>query len=103
MALRTRIRRSYQSSPSASFCCEGVRRSRDSWNQRPARSLHNLLAALNQARHFVHFISTGLSWDFIGMLALLSHRVAVRGVISMDEGPKARQLLKVARVRLKGI
>ncbi len=69
-------------------------RSRDSWNQRPARSLHNLLAALNQARHFVHFISTGLSWDFIGMLALLSHRVAVRGVISMDEGPKARQLLK---------
>jgi PLD-like domain len=69
-------------------------RCRESWSERPPRSLHNLLAALNQARHFVHFVSTGLSWDFIGMLALLSHRVSVRGVISMDDEAKARQLLK---------
>jgi hypothetical protein len=59
---------------------------------RRKQSLYNLLAALNQAKCFVHVISTGLSWDFIGMLALLSHRVCVRGMFSMDDENKIRRL-----------
>jgi hypothetical protein len=57
-------------------------RSRDARSRRPRQSLRNLFAALNQARHFIHLLSTGLSWEFVGMLALLSHRVQVRGVVS---------------------
>jgi phosphatidylserine/phosphatidylglycerophosphate/cardiolipin synthase-like enzyme len=64
------------------------------WTQARGRSIRNLLSALNQARHFVHFVSTGLSWDFIGMLALLSHRVAVRGIVSDIDEAKAQQLLQ---------
>jgi hypothetical protein len=67
-------------------------RSKDGRFERPKRSLRNLLAALNQAQHFVHLMSTGISWDFIGMLALLSHRVAVRGIITIDDERKANQL-----------
>jgi len=53
-----------------------------------------MLAALNQARHFVHVITWGLSWEFIGMLALLSHRVSVRAVVSACEEKRAQQLLE---------
>jgi PLD-like domain len=55
-----------------------------------------LLAALSRARNFVHLVSWGLSWDFIGMLALLSHRVPVRGVISGCDENKARQIREAA-------
>jgi len=61
---------------------------------RPGRALRNMLAALNQARHFVHVITWGLSLEFIGMLALLSHRVSVRAVVSGCEEKRAQELLE---------
>ena len=55
-------------------------------------ALRCLLEILNQAKACVHFTTWGLSWDFIGMFALLSHRVRVRGVVSRCDEPKARQI-----------
>jgi hypothetical protein len=63
---------------------------------KPRRSLRNLVSALNEARHFIHLVSWSVSWEFIGLLALLSHRISVRGVISQcDEGTYQR--VKAAR------
>jgi hypothetical protein len=52
-------------------------RSRSESSHFPVCALKNLLAAFNEARQFVHIVTWGLSWDFIGMLALLSDCVPV--------------------------
>jgi hypothetical protein len=55
-------------------------------------ALFCLYEILNQAQNFVHFTTWGLSWDFIGMLALLSHRVAVKGIVSSCDDKKTKQI-----------
>jgi hypothetical protein len=45
--------------------------------------LKALLASLNTAQQFIHIISYGISPEFLLTLKLLSHRLAVRGIISM--------------------
>ena len=55
-------------------------------------ALRSLFRLLNEARCFVHFVTWGMSWDFIGMLALMSHRVKVRGIVSRCDDNIARRI-----------
>ena len=48
--------------------------------------LRKLLDSLSHAKHFVHFVSFGISDFFIGALKVIAQRIAVRGVVSnVDE------------------
>lgn len=45
--------------------------------------IRGLLETLNQAQHFVHFTSFGLSYQFLGALKLTAQRIPVRGLVSV--------------------
>jgi hypothetical protein len=55
-------------------------------------ALRALFQLFTSVKHFVHFTSWGLSWDFIGMLAFMSHRVSVRGIVANCDREKAKQI-----------
>jgi phosphatidylserine/phosphatidylglycerophosphate/cardiolipin synthase-like enzyme len=57
----------------------------DAWSGSQA-PLYTLLRTIGLAKHFVHFVSFGISEFFIGALKLAAQRVSVRGVVAnVDE------------------
>lgn len=51
-----------------------------------------LLKALSQAQAFLHFSTFGISYEVIGIIKLLSHKLSVRGIISNLESDKIEEL-----------
>lgn len=54
--------------------------------------MHALFAALNQAQHFVHFSTYGISHLLLGALKLTAQRIPVRGIVSGADEPVFREL-----------
>ena len=50
--------------------------------RRHKSEMHTLFALFLEAKSFIHFTSPNISHVFIGALKLISHRIAVRGVLS---------------------
>jgi len=55
---------------------------------KPNPPLRQALAALGHARHFVHFVSYGISELFVGALKIVAQRIPVRGIVANVDGER---------------
>ena len=63
-------------------------------NARSETLLGLLLQSLAEAKQFVHFVSYGISWQFIGALKLAAQRISIRGVVANADQESVRELIE---------
>jgi phosphatidylserine/phosphatidylglycerophosphate/cardiolipin synthase-like enzyme len=72
----------------------GIARQISSKDHRWRTLLHSLLQALAESQQFVHFVSFGISWQFVGVLKLAAQKKTVRGVISNADRESVSELVE---------